>query len=115
MSNNGNWQGFVNCELTKAEKAEVKKTEITEAGLADWLANLAAAGYKFTLSFDKQRDCYVATLTSWEEEGPNYGFSMSQRHSQFLTALRALWFAHEVKLEGNWASVPKQGQLRFDW
>lgn len=115
MSNNNGWLGYININLSAKEKAEVKKTEITEAGLIDWLAERAANGYRFTMAHDQERDCFVATLTCRRDDDINYGYSMSQRHSHYVTALRALWYAHEVKSEGNWNTGVKQERLQFNW
>lgn len=114
MSNNG-WLGYVNISLSQKDKADVKKTEITEGGLLDWLAERAGSGYRFSLSFDAERDCFVASLTCRSEDDTNFGYSMSQRHSNHLMALRALWYAHEVKAEGNWNMGVKQERLQFNW
>jgi hypothetical protein len=116
MAESNGWLGFVNIELTQADKKAIKAKKISAEELVAWLAVIVAnGGYKFGFGHDGDRECYIATLTAKDHENLNYGYSMSQRHSDALIALKALYYAHEVKMEGNWASAPKQEQPQFNW
>jgi hypothetical protein len=116
MAENNGWQGFVNVDLTAADKKAIKAEKVDLPELFAWLAvEVADGSYRFGLGHDHDRECYVATLTARDPDNPNFGYSMSQRHSNMETALKALWYVHEIKLERNWAGVPKQNPIRFDW
>lgn len=116
MSETNGWLGFVNIDLTVADKKAIKAKKISADELIAWLAVIVAnGGYKFGFGHDADRECYIATLTARGPENLNSGYSMSQRHSEALVALKALYYVHEVKMDGNWASAPKQEPLAFNW
>jgi hypothetical protein len=115
MAENNGWHGFVNVDLTAADKKAIKAKKLSIEELFAWLAVEVAAGYRFGFGHDADRECYIATLTAKGLDNINAGYSMSQRHSNAETAIKALWYAHEIKMERNWAGAPKQEQLQFNW
>jgi len=114
MSKNG-WKGFVNIELAQVDKKKIRENLVAFEDFGHWAEVTTAEGYKISISFDQERDCFVATLTSNDPDNDNYGYSMSQRHSHLQVALTALVYAHDTKAGGAWASFDKSKQLKFDW
>jgi hypothetical protein len=108
QSNGNNWQKieFVNINLSKAEKTQFKSwfTE-NEAELPRLLSVFIAAGYKTSLKWDNENDCFIATATCVDESLENSGKALSSRSDNWLEALALNYFKTDVLSEkGVWES-----------
>ena len=115
MASQNGWVGFVNIDLTAADKKAVKEKMLTAELWHDWCETQALAGYKISQSYDRERECFVVTMTCGNPDLPNYGYSMSQRHRYYGVAIAALVFVHDEKTAQDDWGAEKQKQLAFDW
>ena len=115
MARQNGWVGFVNIELTEKEKKAVKQKMLTAELWYDWCETQVGNGYKITQSYDRERECFVVTMTCHNQDLPNYGYSMSQRHRFLGVAIAALVYVHEEKTAADDWGAEKERQLQFDW
>lgn len=115
MANRNGWVGFVNIELTTADKKTLKEKLLSADEWLDWAGTQMMLGYKISQAWDDERSCWVVTMTANSQDNENYGYSMSQRHSELIVALTALVYAHDTKADGAWASYDKVKQQKFNW
>jgi len=98
---------FVSCELSDAEKAEIRGNLLDPDKILDTLAELAADGYKTTISYDQRSDCVAAFLTALPSQRTNGGKALSSRGPSAHGALTVLFYKHFTKLKENWAANAK--------
>jgi len=100
------WRGYVNVSLSEGDKA----------GLADWLAAyelselLSAcvlAGVTLSVKYLAHDSCCLASGTVRDSASVNYGYTVTARAGNPLTALeRLLYSLSLVGLDTEWATSP---------
>ena len=112
MAEKNDWQGFVNIDLTRADKAKIKQEIPDSAEAIDWIQTLVLDGYRVSLSWYLDGECYVVSVTA--KDGINVGLTFTMRHADLMVAIAAARFAHEVKTVRDWRNVGEV-QSKFDW
>lgn len=105
VANNGDWKGFANIRLERADKKAVKKAaeDFGDDKLMQWIFEMSDDGYKISVSPDLENSAVVASLTGVVPDSENAGLTMTQRHSDVRVALLALRYAHEsIAKRGPW-------------
>ena len=96
----GEWQGFVDLELSEEQKRHLATLEENDLpDLAGFLAMVLADGYKFSAVVDQKHHCTIVTLTGKAEGCVNLGYSLSARGPELWAALLVLHFKHVVLCE----------------
>jgi hypothetical protein len=114
MARNGNkpeWVGFSNVPLTKSQKAAAKKLKWSDVEAFLYLVALASEGYKVTISQDMENTAYTIGATGTVE---NAGMTMTQRHSDIVTACAAHYVAHKQVCNDKWPD-PMAPLFDIDW
>lgn len=98
---------FVNVRVERAEKDKVAKWASRKG--FDYLAeleHLVQAGYKIGVSWDNRNDCFIVSITCWEEGTENYAHCFSTRHGNIKRAIELMLFKVNVLLEESpWGEV----------
>lgn len=95
---------FVNINLSKAEKTQFKSWySENQAALPELMTRFIAAGYKLSLKWDNENDCFIATSTCTDETMENGGKALSSRSDDWLEAIALNLFKTDVISEdGVW-------------
>lgn len=105
------WQKveFVNINLSKAEKTQFKSWySENQATLPELLTRFIAAGYKLSIKWDNENDCFIATSTCSDETMENGGKALSSRSDDWLEAIALNLFKTDVLSEnGVWEASGK--------
>ena len=111
-----NWIGFVNLDLVEKDKKAIKNGKLlSESQAVSFILSCLDDGYKFSCSWDEKYSCYVIALTGNTQDCENAGFTMTSRHSDFLTAVSSMSYKHvDLCDRGPWAVVGER-QMSFDW
>jgi len=100
---------FVNINLSKQEKTQFKSwyTEI-QAELPRLVAVFIAAGYKQSIKWDNENDCFIATATCVDDSLENSGKALSSRSDDWMEAIALNVFKTDVLSEkGVWEASGK--------
>ena len=106
---------FVNVELGKEQKEMLRKWDVKYERTFDQIARLVADGFKLSVWGDKAHDCCGATLTSPKSTDGTRQKCLSARAPDFINALKALVFKHEIVLEGDWANLDNNPDPDSQW
>lgn len=105
------WQGFINIRLQQEHRKQIKALAkgMKPNEAFDKLNEWADDGYKVTVSRDHENGATIISLTG-NGDGPNSGYTMSQRHVDPIVAVAAMVFAHEeLAQRGAWEDA------QLDW
>lgn len=111
----GEWIGFVDINLSEAEKEGVKG-DVSEGLMPspEILQELVSGGYKVTFAEDGRGGGVIATATGKRDDNPNRGYSLAGRGPDVLSALAMLEYKVESLCHwGCWLDLPvaSSGQL----
>lgn len=100
---------FVNINLSKAEKTQFKSWfSEHEVEIPRLVTVFVAAGYKLSLKWDNENDCFIATSTCNDETMENGGKALSSRSDNWVEAIALNIFKTDVLSEnGIWESSGK--------
>lgn len=98
----GEWQGFVNVTLPPGAKQAWQAWHEMGTPLTDGLDRMLLDGYKITLKYEEQNDCYSAFCTGATSDHNNSGWGLSERSGSSAVALSRLVYIHTVVLNGDW-------------
>lgn len=107
------WRGFVNVELTAAQKKDAAKLLTDVARLWDNLFALIEDGYKLTVSYDFDHEAYNVSLTCRADDDPNKGLTLTGRGGSVEAALVSFSYKHVTILEKVWGEAGTQGTHKF--
>lgn len=98
QNNNNNWKvDFVNINLSKAEKTQFKAWYAeNQSELPRLLSVFIAAGYKTSIKWDNENECFIATATCIDESLENSGKALSSRSDDWVEALALNLFKTDV-------------------
>jgi hypothetical protein len=107
---------FVNLELSKEQRTQLKEMFVDALDLDMALAEIFDDGTKITLKFDDRNDCYVAFGFA-PADSDNAGYVLTGRGGSATRALRELVYKHLHILNGDWASYHNRAANRDgdDW
>lgn len=106
---------WVSCELTEDEKNNLKSQEVSDAECVEALADIVAAGFKISISYDERSDCVGAYLTSPDKGPGGVTVCLSARAPLLSQALSVLFYKHYTKLGGDWGKAGKEGRKKDQW
>lgn len=111
-SNNGqNWRKieFVNINLSKAEKTQFKSWfSDNEAEIPRLAAAFIAQGYKTSMKWDNENECFIVTATCEDDTMPNGGKAMSSRSDNWVEAVALNIWKTDVLCDGGiWEGTAK--------
>ena len=113
--NNGGYNNitFVNVPLGNKDKAQFKSWfSDNERELPNLLATFIASGYKLSVKWDIDNQCYIATFTCDATGLTNHAKALSSRSNDWLEAIAlGLWKTDVLCEDGRWPTE-KQG---FNW
>lgn len=106
------WQKyeFVNLNLTEAEKEDFKKQYATESDkFLRGIDELLQAGYKLSVTWDKDNKCAIASLTCREPQDPNFNYVLTARSGDMWEAQSLVMYKHlYVCDDGDWGGDTQQ-------
>lgn len=108
------WKGFVNVELTEAQKAEAKKLRENVGACWGVVFDLVEGEYKLSVSLDAKNNAYVVSMTGRKARDVNAGLTLTARGGTIEGALASFVYKHQVILEGDWTSAARRGGGGFD-
>lgn len=99
------WKGFINLELSDAQKTDARRWMEDPARVWDNIFTLVFAGYKLTLSYDATRSAYNLSMTCKATDDPNNGYTLSGRGGSEIAAAVSFWYKHSEVCQGRWPLV----------
>jgi hypothetical protein len=107
---------FINYELTKAEKGELKGYCMDPIDLDAELEGVINYGAKITVKYDERNNCYVA-FGFVGDDHEAAGHILTGRGGSVSRSLRQLAFKHHHVLGGDWLSYHNlpAGDSEDDW
>lgn len=106
---------FVNYDLTKEDKAALKKANPTTEQVLTSILQLTKEGYKLSISWDNYSDCPQAILIGSAPTCSNHGYMISSRASSIEKALAALVYKHLTVFDGVWHDRVQPGHPDDDF
>lgn len=104
---------FVNPNLTDDDRARVKAAP-WDLQLFELFCEVELrAGYKLTIRFDEQNDCYAAWLVP-PDRLPNKGYILAGRGSTPSKAVKQLGYAHIIMYERDWTEGGMRETMAID-
>ena len=107
------WGGFLNLKLDDGDKERFVEWQ-QQSGADVWklLDDAMIDGVKFSLSYDAENECYIATFTGRLIPAHNTRYAASARAATWEEASALLCYKHFVLCEGNWFDfLPHSGRL----
>lgn len=97
---------FCNINLSAAEKKQFKSWfNEHQSEIPTYAAAMTAQGYKLSIKWDNEHECFIATITCTDESMTNGGKALSSRSSDWLEAIALNIFKTDVIAEdGVWES-----------
>lgn len=104
------WKGFVNVELSDAQKPLVKAlmSDMPRCWVVVW--DLVDAGYKLTISNDATHNSYNVSMTCRNLKDRNMGLTLTGRGGTVEGAVASFVFKHSDILEGDWTATNAHGR-----
>jgi len=102
-ANSGQWQGFVNVHLPDGAKEKWFRWMSEKTAFYDAFAQMCVDGYKITVKYEVQNDCYSAFATGSTSDHHDAGWGLSERAGDPFTALSRLVYIHAVVLSRDWS------------
>lgn len=95
---------FVNWSLSAEEKQECKTWLTTSEDLDNAISSVIEAAYKVTVSWDKYRTCYTASIVPTPDAKSNQGYILTGKGSTALKAAKQALFIHYRIMGEEWAA-----------
>src|SRR5690349_8697390 len=108
-------QTFVQCELDKSTKEQVKKWDVKYEATLDGLDRMINDGYKVSIAKDNYNGCVGVFCTMTDKNGPNRDLCLTSRGPGMLDALKVLVFKHFQVLQEHWDTEVNQERRRDTW
>jgi len=108
------WKGFVNVELSDAQKPLVKALMSDMGRVWTTVWDLVDAGYKLTISNDPTHNSYNLSMTCRNAKDRNNGLTLTGRGGTVEGACASFVFKHSDILEGDWTTQSARGQRVAD-
>lgn len=105
-------KGFVNCNISDADKAAVKKYAQDADKILEALHSLIIQGYKYSVSESEKTSSFVASLTDRREGSPSHMYTLSAHAPDPLLAMASVLYKHYALLAETW---PISGETGDGW
>lgn len=103
-----NWQ-FVNISLSVADQKHFGEwfTD-NETTILPTLSEINADGYKFSVSYDFENECFIAALSGNRNTNENNGCTITARSNEWIEAIGLVVYKHVVMCNtGDWQDYAK--------
>lgn len=114
-SGHGNWGGFIDCPLGKAERKGFEK-HLTDSKVDVWkiIQNMCDTEMNLSVTYSEDNESYVAKATATNPEDGRL-YMLSAFHGDPETAFRLLAFKHDVLLAGEWWGDMEEDKDKLSW
>jgi len=113
LSNDAAWYGFINVTVTDAERQEFHAWYDEHAGeVNDLLDDLLAEGMKYGCSFDRENECYVATITGALIANSNMRCCVTTRAGTWADVNALCVWKHYILCAANYDDLLTTGRKR---
>lgn len=98
----GNWGGYVECPLGKAERDDFRNSLLTgKIDVFDQMSHLVDAGVNISCSWNEHNEAYIAKATMTNEDDGKV-YMLSAFHEEIDIAWKLLFFKHFILLQESW-------------
>jgi hypothetical protein len=97
------FKGWVNISLPNDAKAKFFAW-CEGQKLDDLISRVLVGEYRLSLYRDEYNDCMAASLTCWNRSTDQYGYSLSMRGDDGLTAMWRVLYVHFEFTQENWGA-----------
>lgn len=111
----GNFQGYINHNLTKEEKEKYDLWTPTPDELWDEIERIVDGGYKLSTSHDDYNSTRQASLTCNNPKHPDNGWVLVARAPDSYNAIALVVFKHVYLLEGDWSAFHSRQREKSSW
>jgi hypothetical protein len=110
------WGGFINVPIDDATK-EVYASWLEAEGQYYWmmLSDTLAEGMKYSLAWDAENGCFIASFTGCAVSVSASRFCMTARSDSLEDATSLLVFKHYVMAQGDWGSYRPRTRSFMTW
>jgi len=113
LDNDAPWGGFINVVVTDAEKGEFHEWYDENADHVNpMMDDLLAEGMKYGVSFDRENECYIVTLTGGLVEKANLRCCVTSRAGTWADANALAVWKHYILCAGNYGDLLTSGRKR---
>ena len=108
-SDKGQWTQFVTISLAGVTRDDIARECGDAEYIGDSVARLLASGYRVGLSYDGERDTFIASLTCRDTECVNHGRTFTSFAETWPEALSIMLFKHFVLCDEQWPAPSGAG------
>lgn len=113
LANDAPWYGFINVTPNESEKEEFQSWYVENSQhVNSMLDDLLSEGMKYGCSFDRENDCYVATLTGGLIEKANIRACVTTRAGTWADVNALAVWKHYILCAGNYDDLLTTGRKR---
>ena len=110
------WGGYIDIRLDSAGKELFKSWwESYPDEQFNYLIDAGLQGFKCSISWDKENDCWVVAYTGKGVEGDHKRYSLTARAGEVWEAIALLNFKNRIMMEGNWGNYRPNNKYRQNW
>jgi len=112
----GEWGGFCNVRMSEEDKRDFATWWTDEEDMIDaYLGQVLIEGMKYSLAYDHQNGCFIATFTGTAYGTTNFVCSLSARAGSQQEATALLLYKHGVRAKGDWQPFMDAGKGGYSW
>lgn len=100
----GQWNGIAHVAFSGADKENYEKW-LGKVDIDATLHDLIASDHKLSLSWDSRSDVFMASMSCYNAESPNFKYTMVSRAPSPIHAMQVALYKHYVVSEENWGAV----------
>lgn len=113
LSNDAPWGGFINVSLTDSDKEEFESWLVEHAAeVPSMLDDLLGEGMKYGCAYDRENQCYIATLTGALIEKSNVRCCVTSRAGTWREADALTVWKHYILCAGDYGDLYASGRKR---
>jgi hypothetical protein len=110
------WRGFVNINLSVADKPEVDKySKQKNVSLESLLETFVNSGHSFSIKYDSTNDCFMCAMKCDETDNGNAGLCITSRGGSVMDVLWLSMYKHFVYCETDWEQYFTGGTKTENW
>lgn len=115
-ANDAVWGGFINISISDSEKDEFHNWEVEHSHeVASYLEDLLAEGMKVGISYDRENECAIMTLTGSLISGSNHRWCMTTRAKDLGDVSALTVWKHYVLCGGNYDDLMPRTGRKQSW
>lgn len=108
----GNWGGIVSVRFDRRDKDDYKGfVDNNPEWVLEQAHDLVAEDNKITLSWDSRSDCFMASISCYNDKSPNYKHTMISRAPTLVDALGVALYKHVIIAERDWGVEASEGDV----